>query len=244
MKSTFILVHGALFRGAGWKATEEALQSLGHKTISFDVPGRAGDGLDPRTLDLEAATQKLIALIKAQSGRVVLVGHSQGGALINQAVGSAGEKIQALIYLAAVLPLQGETGFQGLDPAVDTGFAKVTHFDEAANLFRVNKKGPIHEVFFGDLNKAQAEIAIAAMVPEPVGIGTTKMTTENKKIFSIPAFYIEATDDKVISIQSQRRIYSRVPGIKVFSMQASHCPFLSKPGEVASYLDQAAEETA
>ena len=42
--STFVLVHGALFTGAGWKETEIELNTLGQKAISLDVPGRPGDG--------------------------------------------------------------------------------------------------------------------------------------------------------------------------------------------------------
>ncbi len=234
---TFVLVHGALFTGAGWTKVQEALSDLGGQSVAPNVPGRANDGISPKSVSLYSAAAHVCEAMKAQTGKVILVGHSQGGALINQALQYCGSQVDSLVYIAAVLPLNGEIPFQGLDPKVDTGWGKVTTYDKEAQIFHLNKSGPVHEIFFEDISRKEAEYVIAGMVSEPAAIGTASpVTTPNEFIFSKRLFYIETTSDKLISLQSQRRFHTRIPGISVITMNASHSPFLSQPVELAKHL--------
>lgn len=235
-KTTFILIHGALATRAAWIETEKQLAARGLNSAVLNVPGRENDHIKPQDVNLKMAAEKVCELVNKQSGDVILVGHSQGGALVVQALSSCSEKVRSLVFLTAVVPLSGETPFQMLDPKVDQGFGKITTFDKEAALFRLNKKAPIAELFMGDVPAEKAVEAVKAMVSEPIGIGTMPMNTPNSVIFSKPAYYIETTEDKIISIQTQRKIYSRIPNVKVYSMKTSHAPFLSQPSELADIL--------
>src|SRR5262245_20461218 len=112
---TYVLVHGALFTSTGYQRVQSRLQNDGQNVVTVDVPGRAGDGLDPRGIDIKTAAEKVCKVVTAVGGPVVLVGHSQGGALITQALADCGTNVKGLVYLAAVVPLDGETAFQGLN---------------------------------------------------------------------------------------------------------------------------------
>src|SRR5690606_27409356 len=111
-------------------------------SVTLDVPGRAGDPTSPKDIDLTLAAKRVCQVVNLQSEPVILVGHSQGGALITQATEFCGDRIRALVYVAAVLPLSGETAFQALNPERDTGFGKCAEFDPTARLFRLKKDGP------------------------------------------------------------------------------------------------------
>jgi pimeloyl-ACP methyl ester carboxylesterase len=94
----------------------------------------------------------------------------------------------------------------------------------------------VHRVFFADLSKSAAKEAALMMVDEPSGIGTTPVSTKNSVIQSKPTWYIETTEDQVISLESQRKMVARAPWIKTLSIKASHSPMLSKPAELAGQL--------
>ena len=67
-----VLVHGGLVDGSGWKGVYEALKKDGYTVAIVQNPTIS-------LADDVAVTKRAIA---AQSGPVVLVGHSYGGAVI------------------------------------------------------------------------------------------------------------------------------------------------------------------
>src|SRR5215510_1386222 len=92
-----VLVHGGFVDGSGWRGVYDMLTQDGYNvsvvqnpTVSLD-----GDAADARTI------------IDAQDGPVVLVGHSYGGAVITEA--GTGDKVAALVYIAAFAPDKGES---------------------------------------------------------------------------------------------------------------------------------------
>lgn len=240
-KPTVILVHGALFTSAGWSLVQSQLQNDGQNVVTLDVPGRAGDGLSPLDIDIGTAADKLCKVINSVDGPVYLAGHSQGGAVITQAAGNCGKNVKGLIYVAAVVPLDGETAFQGLNPKKDVNFSKCATLDEKQRLFRLNKKGPLEKSFFADVRKhnpALADLALASMVSEPAGIGTTPLHYDSETFKKLPKYYIETLQDQVVTLDTQRSYQKKVDFIKVYSVDASHSPFLSKPKELANILKE------
>lgn len=245
-KPTFVLVHGALFTGAGWARVQSLLQDHGYNVVTLDVPGRGNDGIDPKTVDINAATAKVCQVAKLQRGPVILVGHSQGGALITQATEACGDKIKALVYLAAVVPRSGEIAFQGLSPERDNTFPKCVDNQPEKGIFKLKKDGPLEASFFQDLRAIDPELAdlsLASMVSEPMAIGTTPLNYSEAKFKKLPKFYIEATEDRVVSPETQRSFQARTPMKKVYPIKAGHSAFLSQPKAVVDVLVDIAQKT-
>jgi pimeloyl-ACP methyl ester carboxylesterase len=99
---TVVLVHGAFADGSSWDKVIPLLQAKGLKVVAVQNPLTS-------LADDVAATKRVI---DAQSGPVVLVGHSWGGTVITQAGGD--DKVAALVFVAAIsgrtahlLPAQG-----------------------------------------------------------------------------------------------------------------------------------------
>lgn len=243
-KPTFVLVHGALFTSSGWSRVQTQLQDRDYNVVTLDVPGRGNDGIDPKTIDINKATAKVCKVAKLQSGPVILVGHSQGGALITQATAACGDKIRALVYIAAVVPLSGEIAFQSLNPERDNTFPKCVDQQPDNGLFKLKKDGPLEASFFPDLRAIDPELAdfsLTSMVSEPMAIGTTPLKYQEAKFKKIPKFYIEATEDKVVSPETQQSFQKRTPMKKVFQIKAGHSPFLSQPQAVTDALVEVAK---
>ncbi|HWW72579.1 MAG TPA: alpha/beta fold hydrolase, partial [Duganella sp.] len=110
--TTVVLVHGAFADGSSWEKVIPLLQAEGLKVVAVQNP------LTSLADDVAAAKR----VIDAQTGKVVLVGHSWGGTVITEA--GTSDKIKALVYVAAFAPSEGQaSGELGKDYAVPPGIA-------------------------------------------------------------------------------------------------------------------------
>ena len=91
-RPTIVLVDGAFGDASSWQSVIPILQKDGYKVIAVE------NRLASLTEDI-AATKRAI---DAAKDRVVLAGHSLGGAVITGAAGSP--KVKALVYVAAFAP--------------------------------------------------------------------------------------------------------------------------------------------
>ena len=92
-----VLVHGGFVDGGGWEPVYKLLKAKGHNVSIVQNP----------TTSLAADVAATKAVLDAQDGPVVLVGHSYGGAVITEAGNSA--KVTRLVYIAAFAPDKGES---------------------------------------------------------------------------------------------------------------------------------------
>src|SRR6476661_8195486 len=93
---TIVLVHGAFADTTSWNGVAATLRDHGYQVVVPDNPLR-GPAYDA------AAIQRTLDTV---SGPVVLVGHSYGGFVITNV---HDPKVQALVYIAAFAPVQGES---------------------------------------------------------------------------------------------------------------------------------------
>lgn len=236
---TFVLVHGALFTESGFGPLKQELLQKNQNVVTINVPGRSNDGVDPKAITIQTSAEKICDAIKNISGDLVLVGHSQGGAVITQAFGDCGSNVRGLVFMAAVAPQSGETAFAGLNPNRDVNFAKCVQVDGEHGLFVLNKEGPLEASFFQDLRAINAKLAdeaLLSMVSEPIGIGTTKLSFDQNAYDKLPKFYIEALDDQVVSLETQRSYQKKIAFSKIYALKTGHSGFLSQPKAMSEVL--------
>src|SRR6516225_9906650 len=92
-----VLVHGAFADGSGWEAVANILKKDGYAVSVVQIPETS----------FAEDVKFTKAVIDRQSGPVVLVGHSYGGAVITEAGNDP--KVLALVYIAAFAPDTGES---------------------------------------------------------------------------------------------------------------------------------------
>lgn len=233
---TFILVHGALLGSGGWDKTVSQLQQRGHNAIILDLPGRAGDETDPKSITLVTAAQKVVEVMKLQKGKVVLVGHSQGGLVISQAAEMAPEKVQSLIYVTALLPKSGQTLGEIIKDDKESLIGPNLIVELEKGTMHFNPKADFRAVFAGDVSEAEGKKAYANTVHEPLGIGGTPISLSPEKFGRIPRHYVMAMQDRVLTPALQEKMIREVGVDRIVRLNSSHSPFLSVPKDLAKAL--------
>jgi pimeloyl-ACP methyl ester carboxylesterase len=229
--TTIILVHGAFAESASWDGVITDLTSHGYKVVAAAIPMR---GLGTDAADVSS-------LVKSIHGRVVLVGHSYGGAVISVA-GTANSNVAALVYVAGLATDAGESASDLTKrfPGSTLGAAlapPVILADGSKDLYIQQSK--YNAQFAADvpawkatqMAATQRPIAAAALT-EPAGPPAWK---------NVPSWFIYGSADKNIPPAVQPFMAARAGAEKVVEVKgASHSVMVSHPHEVAALIEQAA----
>jgi len=220
-----VLVHGAFADGSGWKPVAALLMHKGYNVSVVQEP-------ETSFAEDVKATQRVIDM---QTGPVVLVGHSYGGAIITEAGNDP--KVAALVYIAALQPDTGEVpgallqkmpaAGKGIKPTPD-GFL---YIDPA--LFAND--------FAADLPKEQADFMARSQVfvnGGALGQPITSAAWKNR-----PTWAMVATQDHSINPELERWMYKR-SNSHVTEVKASHAVYISHPAEVVKLIEAAAKAPA
>ena len=119
----------------------------------------------------------------------------------------------------------------------DTESAALANFvmapDQSYATFR---EAGLKEAFYGDCVEEDIALARLLVVPQALAPTGTPLKTSAAKWGRIPRVYIECLRDRALTPPFQKRLYTASPCQKVISMDTSHSPFFSAPGELAAHL--------
>jgi pimeloyl-ACP methyl ester carboxylesterase len=222
-KPAIVLVHGAFADASSWARLIPWLEHDGYYVIAVQNP------LSSLSADVETTKR----VIDAQTGPVVVVGHSYGGAVITGAA-AGNPNVKALVYLEAFAPEAGEPvgKFGDQYPAP---LAKALKPDAAGFLYV--DRAQFHADFCADLPLADARVMAATQKPLHNSVFTASVDQAAWK--TIPSWYVVSQEDKAINPDLER-FYAKRMGAKTTEIKASHVSFLSHPAEVARVIEQAA----
>lgn len=223
-KPSIVLVHGSWADATSWQHVIPLLQQAGYTVIAVQNPLIS-------LMDDIATTKRVI---DAQSGSVVAVGHSYGGAVITGAtVGNP--QVSALVYIAGWAPASGESISQLLGKSAPSPLLTAIAPDAAGFLYIDREK--FHEVFAHDVPTTEAQVM--AVAQKPANGVTFEQSVEDAAWKTIPSWYLVAQDDRAINPELQRFMANRM-GAKTTEIKASHVPYISQPQEVANLILEAA----
>lgn len=234
-KKTFVLIHGSWHSAWNWFRVKPLLEKLGHRVIAPDLPGMGRDKTPLEEITFEKTTQLMCKLIDETPGKVVLVGHSKNGVIISQIAEYRPEKIEKLVYLAAVLAKNGKTAvdYFKLDKDEILGPHITNHPESNSSTLGevIYKEGLYH-----DCDDEIVEVAKVILTYEPRQTATTPISISEQRYGTVPRYYIECTEDRAITPALQQKMYGEMPCEKVYKMATSHSPFFSKPQELVDIL--------
>ncbi|MFC6082459.1 alpha/beta fold hydrolase [Sphaerisporangium aureirubrum] len=233
---TVVLVHGAFADSSSWNGVIAELRRRGYPVVAVANPLRG----------LREDAAYLRSVLDAQSGPVVVAGHSYGGSVMSEAADGAGGVV-ALVYVASFNLEAGESTaelaakFPGgeLGPALAPVPFPLPGGGSGSDLY-IRQDG-FHAVFAADVDPEVA--ALMAATQRPIAASALQDTATRAAWKSVPSWTMITTQDLAIPAASMRFMAKRA-GSATVEIDASHAVTVSRPHAVAGLIDEAARATA
>ncbi len=201
-----ILVHGMAATAKSWFNVPARLRAKSHDVTVVTLPGH-GDGADPAEVKLA----ELVAAVEAgmdASEPAVLIGHSMGGFITSRAAVKDPDAVSKLIYVAAMLPKDGET------------IQSIALNRAGTNLLKIGREFLKAGVLPGDpaLHGPAGAVLLSpdSFMTEPFS-GGSQFPADG-------AHYIRCRDDLVIDPVVQGEMIDAYPGVTSEVMPTGHLP--------------------
>lgn len=230
---TFVFVHGAWSGGWSWDKIRPFLEALGHKTYAVDLPGHGEDHSDIAEQTGITYAQKVERVIRGIPEPVILVGNSMGGSVISSVGEAIPERIKKIVYLAAFLLRDGESG-NGID---GSGIQPIDwHAASEDGKTAKRTPGPIPDWMTPEQVKEEQERERKRTLVESIAALSGKIHVTQDRWGKIRRFYIHCTEDEAIVPKMQVKMLERLPCEQVYVMKAGHTPHYYQPEEVCVIL--------
>jgi len=226
-KPTIILVHGAFADASSWSKVIPILEHDGYSVTAVQIP--------LTSLPDDIATIK--RALEGEKGRVVLVGHSYGGAVIT--VAGSSDKVAGLVYVAGVAPDEGESvnDLQGRFPSLAMGpLVRPAQLADGSVEVSIDP-ARFQDVFSADVPDADA--AFMAISQRPVSATAFDDPATAAAWRTKPSWAVFGTADYPVAPELHRFSYDRAGSTVTEVEGASHFLMLSQPDIVASVIREA-----
>jgi pimeloyl-ACP methyl ester carboxylesterase len=241
--ATFILVHGAFHGAWCWDRLVPKLEARGHRAHAFDLPSLGADRTPISEVTLDLWVSCVVDQIETRAEPIVLVGHSLAGVAVAAATERVPDRVRLLVYLAAFLPLDGDSvASLSASPAArkESGPSAFARSDDGLSFSaRPEVAG---ERFYHACSAEDAAFAVPLLRPQAYSVQRTPVKLTEDRYGKVPRVYIECLEDRVISLGLQRDMVARAGVREVVSLATDHSPFFSAPELLADVLSRLAPD--
>lgn len=233
--SSFVLVHG-LFLGAWcWEHVVPAVREAGHNVEAIDLPGHGSDATPVSEISMRSYVERIRQALRNSRSRVTLVSHSASGIWASQAAELSPEAVERLVYVAAVIPQDGESLMDWVPRAQSSLTVQHMVVDATTGLASLDPAVTL-EAFFADCSSDDARTAQARMRPSPVAPLSAPVKLTPDRFGRIPRSYIRCERDRAVPPETQTEICRLSPCDSVRSLDTGHAPFYARPAMLAKVL--------
>jgi len=220
-KPSIVFCHGIWADGSCWNKLTGPLQAEGYEVIAAQY------GLDTNEADVAAT----IRTFNRVHSRILLVGHSYGGAVITAA--GTDDRVAGLVYIAALAPDESETSqsLQEQFPVTDI-FA---HIEIADGRIWMLPSGTGY--FAGDLPEQEQRLVWATQCVPAADLFNQKL--DGTAWRTKPSWYIVANNDRTVQPDLERFVAKRM-GAHTYDVDSSHVAMLAQPDFVLNVIRTAA----
>ncbi|KAG6472531.1 hypothetical protein ZIOFF_069997 [Zingiber officinale] len=217
-----ILVHGEGFGAWCWYKTISLLEEVGLDPIALDLRGSGIDNTDPNTItNLADYSKPLTDYLQSipDDEKVILVGHSCGGASVSYAMECHPKKISKAIFLSATMVLDGQKPFDVLSDEVSLHLLNADSMELIAPMILKSER------WLQDI-----ALAAASMRSIPLSPIMEKLSLTSENYGTVRRYFVQTLDDHMLSPDIQEKLVRENPPHGIYKIKGSdHCPFFSKP---------------
>jgi pimeloyl-ACP methyl ester carboxylesterase len=233
----YVLIHGAW--GAAWEFNKvsEMLSNDGHNVIALDLPGHGENPAEIRNVTMKTYVQTIVAAMEKINGKVILVGHSLAGAIISQVAELVPEKIDQLIYVAAMLLKNGDSPFAVMQSDPLGELLPNTIFSEDGSYATFTEETARNVL----LNDVTDEAYLSSIVHKFLFKQATEpfmaiAQLSNERFGSVAKYYVKTSIDKVVSPTAQDKMLTNWQVEKVVTLASGHFPLISIPEQLVEAI--------
>jgi pimeloyl-ACP methyl ester carboxylesterase len=223
-----VLVPGFWLDASSWSEVTPPLIAAGHRVHSLTLPGLESRSASRAGIGLRDHIDAVVAAVDAIEQKVVLVGHSGGGAIIHGVVDARPARIARAIYVDSG-PL-GEGGVINDDIPVEGDDAPLPPwaFFEDEDLI--------------DLDEDLRAAFRARAIPEPAAVTSDQQHLTDERRYDVPATVIACEvpssvfRDAIAAGQPFVAELARIRDVNFVDLPTGHWPQFTKPNELASAI--------
>lgn len=232
---TFVLVHGAWQATFVWEKVKAGIEKSGQKVVVIELPAHGNDKTPPQNVSIDVYRDVVVNKINAMPESVILVGHSLGGMVITAVAEKIPGKIEKLVYVGAFLPADNQSllDLANSDAQSLLGPSLIPSADQ---LTLDVKHDNIISIFCEDASADDKALILQKFRVEPAIPFTDKVAITADNFGKVDKYYIKTLNDHAVGIDLQNRMLTAANITKTYSMNTSHCPFLSQPNELKDLL--------
>lgn len=235
--NTYLLVHGAWHGAWCWYKVIPGLEQAGHRVIAVDLPSLGADKTPISEIGPYTWADYICEILDSLNEPVILVGHSRGGIIISQVAERRPDKIKSLVYLTAFMVNDGESlqSTAGLPVNVETKVLSNMQVNPDAG-YATMPDEILNEAFYHLSPPEDQALARTMLQPEALAPLAAAVNITDENYGRVPRVYIEALQDKAITLPLQKYFQEQLPCHKVITIDSDHSPFFSRPKEVVQAL--------
>jgi pimeloyl-ACP methyl ester carboxylesterase len=223
---TVVLAHGAWADGSSWGKVIAGLRGAGVASVAAPLP------LTTLAEDVAALDRTL----ERVDGPVVLVGHAYAGAVIG---GTRSARAQALVYVAALAPDEGET-------VADVFYRTEPH--PLAPKLAPDSHGLIwlpQDAFASAFapDATAEEQAVLFAIQRPISPACITVPVERPLWKDRPSWFLLAENDRMIVRETQEFMAARM-GASIRRLPAGHTPSVTAADAVVGLILEAVQALA
>jgi pimeloyl-ACP methyl ester carboxylesterase len=171
-----LLIPGFWLNAESWLAVSDGLRARGLTVTALTLPGMSSVSDDRRGIGLREHVDAVVAAVDEAGGRVVLVGHSAGGAIVYAVADARPDRVARVVYVDAIPLGEGEC----INDELPEVGGEVPLPDWSAF-------GPEDLVDLTDELRASFR---ARAIPEPVGVARDRQRLSDPRRYDVPATII------------------------------------------------------
>jgi len=228
--TVIVLIHGGQVGAWVWDSVRTQLKG---PSVAVNLPGHGGNGSSLKGLRVSQCVDAVLNEIPS-SGRIILVGHSLGGAVALAVASRISDRIARLVLIAAMVPNPGEPMISsfpfGMRLMSNIVLRLMPEFAELPAAIKKNLNG---------MSPAEIEEAAAKFSKESSSLMLDRV--DWKLDSQVPVTYVRCLRDLgALSPSHQEQLAARLPAAEIIAIDACHYAMLEKPAEVAAVLNSIA----
>ena len=226
-----ILIPGLWLNGSSWDEVVPALEQAGHRTHPLTLPGMESKDADRSEITLRDHVNAVVEVVDSfdpAGGKLVLVGHSGGGAIAHAAVDARPERVARVVYVDSVP--NGEGGVINDELPAENGEVPLPDWSlfEAEDLVDLDP----------ELRAAFRERAI----PSPARVTSDPQQLSDERRYDVPVTVIacEFSSAMIREWMEQElpfvRELGKIRDVDYIDLPTGHWPQFTRPGELGQAI--------